>query len=97
MKKYNILSYITTLLLSVCSCDIIPAEEIIEDAAKEFYKKYDIASKVRCLKNNSSIMVSLSTRAMFISFYVYYLTANIVGGRKSNIKRIKLSDFENTK
>lgn len=32
MKKYNILSYITTLLLSVCSCDIIPAEEIIEDA-----------------------------------------------------------------
>ena len=64
--------------------------------AKEFYKKYDIANKVCCLKNNSLLMVSLSTRAMLISFYAYYWIANIVGGRKSNIKRISLSEFENT-
>ena len=62
--------------------------------AKEFYKRYGIASKVKCLKNNSMLMVSLSTRVMLISFRLYYVVVSFVGKRNSNIKQITLSDFE---
>lgn len=64
--------------------------------AKEFYTKYDIENKVNVLKNNLSLKISLSTRIMMISFRLYYMMVSCAGGKKSNIKKITLADFENT-